>query len=172
MGNSFTSFGLALLAIFSIAISGCGDSSLAPVSGTITYEGKPVPKLDVVFSPQPVGDNFSPGPYSKGLTDADGKFSLVTRHKKPGALVGAHKLALSYTDIDDMEMYDLRTAMTEAKDMGDKEKFEKAKKKIAKVTAKLKGRPVLGGIQSIIEVPAGGHENLQLELSELMNKDE
>ena len=68
-------------------------------------------------------------------------------------------------------MSDLRNAMDEAKEFGNKESFEKAKKKIAKVKAKLKGRPVLRGVESVVDVPAGGIEDLQLELSELMNKE-
>jgi hypothetical protein len=171
MRNNFTSCAIALFAIFSIVISGCGgDSSIAPVSGTVTYDGKPVAKLGVFFSPEPVGENFSPGPYSKGTTDADGKFTLVTRHKDPGAFVGSHKLTFQYTDIGETEMDDLRDSMSEAKEYGDKAAFEKAKKKMAKITAKLKGRPVLRGVEAVIEVPAGGHEDLQLDLGELMNK--
>lgn len=171
MGNNITSFAFALLAIFSIAISGCGSSEFAPVSGTITNEGKPVGKLRVSFSPEPVGDNFSPGPYSSGTTDADGKFTLLTRHKDPGAFIGAHKLTFQYSDIGETEMSDLRMLLEEAKEFGDKEGFEDAKKKMAKITAKLKGRPVLRGVEAIIDVPTGGHEDLKLELSEIMKKE-
>lgn len=157
MGNYISSFAIALLAIFSITISGCGNnSSLANVSGTITYEGKPVPKLSVFFSPQPVGDNIAPGPYSHGSTDADGKFTLKTRHKDAGALIGSHGLSFQYTDIGEEEMNEIRIAL--------------ASKKKNKKTAKLNGRPVLTGCKTIIDVPAGGHEDLKLELSEMLNE--
>jgi len=170
MGSNITSFAFASFAIFSLAISGCGGNNFEPVSGTITYEGKPVSKLRVCFSPEPVGDNFSPGPYSQGITDEGGNFTLVTRHKDPGALIGSHKLTFQYTDISETAMGDLRQNMEEAKELGDKAEFAETKKKIAKMQAKLKGRPVLRGCETIIDVPAGGIENLKMELSEMMKK--
>jgi len=62
-------FAVALSAACLIAITGCGGGDFAPVSGTVTYDGKPVPKLKVIFSPEPIGDNNTVGPYSKGVTD-------------------------------------------------------------------------------------------------------
>lgn len=171
MGNNITSFVVASLATFSIACSGCGNNaSLAPVSGTATYQGQPVAKLGVFFSPQPVGENFSPGPYSRGTTDEDGKFSLVTRHKDPGALIGLHTVTLKYADIGETEMADLRQNLAEAKEFGDKEGFAELKKKIAKVQAKLKGRPVITGFQKTVDVPSGGIEDLKLDLSEMLKE--
>ena len=80
-------------------------------------------------------------------------------------------MTFQYTDIGETEMSDLRMALDEAKEFGDKEGFEKAKKKIAKIQAKLKGRPVLRGVEAVIDVPAGGLEDLKLELGELMKKE-
>jgi len=84
------------LLFFSVAIamiSGCtAKNELAPVSGTVTHEGKPVEKLRICFSPQPVGDNFEVGPFSQGKSDADGKFTLKTRYDDVGAIVGGHTL--------------------------------------------------------------------------------
>jgi len=80
-----------LLMVFSIASLGCKgkDYSVAPVSGTITYEGKPIDNLGVCFSPEPVDGNYSVGPYSKGTTDSSGKFSLKTRYDDDGAETSA-----------------------------------------------------------------------------------
>jgi len=143
-------------------------SILAPVSGTVTYNGQPVDKLRVSFSPEPVGDNFSVGPYSKGTTNAEGKFSLKTRYDDTGALPGKHKLSFQYSDISETAMSDLRTGLNDAKDSGSKEEIEKSKKKIAELKAKLKGRPLLKKCDTIIDIPAGGHEDLKLDLSELL----
>ena len=67
-------------------------------------------------------------------------------------------------------MSDLRVNLADAQDSGDKAEFADVKKKIAKMQKKLKGRPVLTSSETIIEVPAGGLEDLKLELSELLAK--
>ncbi len=164
------SIAFTLLAVLSIAFCGCSkkDYSLAPVSGTITADGKPVDKLRVSFSPEPVGDNYSVGPYSTGVTNAEGKFTLITRHDETGAVPGKHKLSFQYSDISETAMADLREGLNDAKDSGSKEAVEKTKKKMSELKAKLKGRPVLKKCETVIDIPAGGHEDLKLELNDLM----
>lgn len=85
-------FGLFLIGL----ILGCGDSSIVPVSGIVTMDGEPEQGIKVVFMPLPVGDNLSPGPYSKGYTDENGAFVLETRHGKTGAIVGPHQVSFVY----------------------------------------------------------------------------
>ena len=165
--RNFSLIAILLLAIVSITISGCGgDASLAPVSGTITYDGKPVPKLRVGFSPEPIGDNYAVGPFSKGVTDDQGKFTLKTRYDDTGAVVGKHKLSFQYSDISETAMMDLKSAMSDAKDAGSKEGIEDAKEKIAKLKAKLKGRPVLQGYDIVVDVPSAGLPDYKLDLKE------
>jgi len=36
---------------------------------------------------------------------------------------------------------------------------------------KLKGRPVLAGSSKVIDIPAGGHADLQLDLGELFGEE-
>jgi hypothetical protein len=161
---------ITLFAACVLPFSGCNsnDYTLAPVTGTATYNGKPIPKLSVVFSPQPIGENHAVGPFSTGVTDAEGKFTLKTRHGKDGALVGKHTVAFEYTDIGETAMGDLRDELADAKDEQSKEDFEEVKKKIANMKAKLKGRPVLDRLyKGTIDIPAGGSENLKLELTEM-----
>ena len=166
--RNFSLIAVALSTSFLIAITGCGNGgSLAPVSGTVTYDGEPVPKLKVIFSPEPVGDNNSVGPYSKGVTDENGRFELATRYKDPGAFIGMHRLSFEYKDISAMALGDLQSDMSDAKDAGDKEEFSKVKKRIADMKAKLKGRPILGNFQAVIvDVPSGGINDYQLDLKE------
>ena len=130
------------LLVFLVALSGCEnkDYALVPVSGTVTQEGKPVAKMRVSFSPRPLGEDNVVGPYSSGKTDSDGKFTLKTRYGEDGAVPGKHSIGLEYSDIRDTAMDDLRNAMGEAKETGSKENFEKAKKRIEELKAKLKGR--------------------------------
>jgi len=157
---------VALSAVVLIAMTGCGGGDFAPVSGTVTYDGKPVEKLRLVFSPKPIGENYAVGPYSKGKTDANGKFSLETRYKDPGAFIGKHQVSFEYTDIGESAMSDLHSALDDAKDSSDSAAFAKAKKKIADMKKKLKGRPVLGSLNVVVDVPADGLDDYQLDLKD------
>ncbi len=163
---------LAVLA-FSIVLmmfAGCGGDSgnLAPVSGIVTHNGKPVPKVLITFSPQPVGENYAPGPYSVGVTGDDGKFTLKTRYDDEGALIGKHSFSIRYSDVDPSKMNELRDAMAEAKEEKMEAEFKDAQKRIKELTKKLKGRPVLKRrYHQILDVPSNGTQDLKLELNEL-----
>lgn len=91
---------LAAVAI-AIFVSGCSGNSfkIAPVSGRITLNGKPLPKASVTFSPVAVGGNQEPGPSSTGKTDADGRYSLsLIGMSGSGAVVGKHKVRIALLD--------------------------------------------------------------------------
>ena len=164
--RNFSLIAVALSATFLIAMTGCGGE-FAPVSGTVTYDGKPVGKLRVVFSPEPIGEDYAVGPYSSGVTDANGQFSLVTRYDDNGAFIGKHKLTFVYSDISEDAMSALRVSMADAKDNADPERFAETKKKLDKMKKKLKGRPVLGNFEVVfVDVPAGGLDDYQLDLKE------
>jgi len=73
--------------------SGCGsDGGTAPVSGTVTLDGKPVKKAGVMFSP------VEPGPIAMGTTDDEGRFVLATG-KLTGATLGEHRITVSKSTI-------------------------------------------------------------------------
>jgi hypothetical protein len=75
--------GLVLL----FAAAGCGNPEMGRVSGRLTKNGKPVAGMTVVF--------YTPNrPTSRGVTDADGRFTLSTRRLNDGAYAGSHKVAL------------------------------------------------------------------------------
>jgi hypothetical protein len=76
-------------------LGGCGSDNLAPVSGTITMNGKPLANANVNF--QPIGsDNKEVGPGSYGKTDADGHYSLRLKStERPGAVVGKYKVSIT-----------------------------------------------------------------------------
>lgn len=170
--RKFSLIAVAISATFLIALSGCGNGeNLAPVSGTVTYDGKPISKLKVIFSPEPIGDNYDVGPYSKGVTDENGQFTLATRNKDAGAFVGKHKLSFEYQDISAIALSDLRSDLNDARDAGDSEEIGETKKRIKEMKSKLKGRPILGGFQVVfVEVPSDGIEDYQLDLKELQKK--
>ena len=164
--RSFITFNL--LAVLILTLSGCGGGDFAPVSGTVTSDGIPVGKVRVMFSPEPVENNHAVGPFSMGVTDSAGNFTLTTRYGDPGAVLGAHTAAFEYTDVSEEAMRELRDIMTEAQDEGDKAQFQEAKAKMVEMKKKLKGRPVLyRQYRKIIEIPAGGIADLKLEMSEM-----
>jgi hypothetical protein len=74
-----------------LVFAGCGSSGdrekVVPVSGVVTYQGKPLEGYRVTFMPT---DGRRP---AIGLTDAEGKFALGTNEVGDGAVVGTHKVA-------------------------------------------------------------------------------
>ncbi len=94
----FHRFVLFLLVI--ACATGCNRSafSLAPVSGTVTLDGKPLDNGVVSFQPLATnGDNSGPG--SSARCDAEGRFTLQTQvvESEPGAVVGEHRVLISST---------------------------------------------------------------------------
>jgi hypothetical protein len=82
--------GLSILPLSLVLfVIGCDRSglNLAPVTGVVTYQGKPVEKAGVIFMPES-------GPFAMGTTDAEGRFTLMTANHE-GALVGNHRVAIS-----------------------------------------------------------------------------
>jgi len=80
-----------------VALVGCGgDGTLAPVSGVVKLNGKPVANVEVLFQPV-VGDSTkSPGPAAFGVTDAEGRYSVkVVGESKTGATIGKNHVLFS-----------------------------------------------------------------------------
>lgn len=79
-----------------VLLSGCGEHELAPVSGVVTLDGKPLVRGVVNFQPMG-GENENPGPGSTGITDEKGRFvlKLNTPEGSEGALVGEHRVSIS-----------------------------------------------------------------------------
>lgn len=78
-------------------VVGCGDSvdyQLAPVSGTVTLDGRPVPYTQIVFQPKATAENLTPGPGSTAFCDEQGRFELKTVRGEPGAVVGLHSVQI------------------------------------------------------------------------------
>jgi hypothetical protein len=89
-------------------VGGCGTKGFAPVSGTVTLDGKPLPNASVNFQPL---DSKQSGQGSVGKTDADGRYSLrVVVDNKAGAVVGKHRVSISSVAEDDPEPAHVRGA--------------------------------------------------------------
>jgi hypothetical protein len=68
--------------------SGCsaGGPTIVPVSGILTYKGKPVTNAIVFFEPE---NGQRP---STGDTDEEGRFTLVYDAQHDGAVLGKHRV--------------------------------------------------------------------------------
>jgi predicted small lipoprotein YifL len=77
-----------LLVVLLIAGCGTGGPTIAPVSGVVTLDGKPVEGAAVGFIA--VGD----GPVANGSTDAQGRYTLTCMNQS-GAVVGDYKVVVS-----------------------------------------------------------------------------
>lgn len=80
---------LAACGLLLIISAGCGSSgpALYNVSGTVTYEGKPVEGASILFTPQQ-------GRPSMGATDASGKYTIST-NGKPGVGAGTYTVTIT-----------------------------------------------------------------------------
>ena len=86
---------LALLAAVSL-FQGCGgtDYEVVPVSGKITFGGRPAANINVTFQPKSGGQEGGRGSF--GVTDAEGRFTLRTVDpEQDGAVVGKHVVRLA-----------------------------------------------------------------------------
>jgi len=86
---------LLLLPLACCLSAGCGSSKVAPVSGRILLNGKPLAKASVTFAPIG-GKDKEPGPSSAAITDADGRYTLkLIGQDGNGAVVGKHKVMVA-----------------------------------------------------------------------------
>jgi len=155
---------------------GCQDKrfSLAPVSGTVTVNGEAVPDLRIVFHPTPTEDVPTPGPFSSGKTDREGKFRLVARGGKFGAVVGFHRVGFELPgDVDEDALEDAQAQLEEtmAEQGVDPESVEAARNKINKIKKRMKGFAIVPSkylefpiIE--VEVPSEGLVDYSIELTE------
>jgi len=86
----------AALATATLCLVGCGgsDVSTAPVSGTVTLEGKPLAGAQISFSP--VSDNLKGTP-ATDITGSSGYYKVMTAKGKSGVAPGKYKVVISKT---------------------------------------------------------------------------
>ena len=75
-----------LVLLLAVLATGCG-SRLPSVQGTVTYQGKPVTKGNILFVPD------AGGPTAEGVIGADGRYTLTT-DRQPGAAPGPYKVMI------------------------------------------------------------------------------
>ena len=81
---------IAMAFIGSFVTVGCGSSGpeLADVSGTVKFDGAPLPRARITFVPEA-------GRPSYAVSDDDGFYELVYTDDKAGALPGQHTIRVS-----------------------------------------------------------------------------
>ena len=78
--------------------AGCArepEIRFAPVEGTVTRNGKPVPRAQVVF----LADGDTHGPRATGVTDDAGRYRLTADDGQNGAPVGRHRVCVIDTTL-------------------------------------------------------------------------
>ena len=81
--------GLLVLSVACLLAGGCGGRpDMARVSGTVTYEGKPVPDAILLFKPK----DKSPG---AARTDASGRYRLNTFRPGDGGFAGSNVVTIT-----------------------------------------------------------------------------
>ena len=82
---------LTWLALFATScVIGCSSGPrLAEVKGTVRLNGKPMSKVMVEFVP-----DARTGARSTGTTDENGQYTLACDDRRPGAIVGPHRVLL------------------------------------------------------------------------------
>jgi hypothetical protein len=80
--------------LLSFGLSGCGGNAfpIAPVSGKITLDGKPLAGARIGFEPQPIGNSLESGPGSYAKTDEQGRYTLKALNGQEGAVVTTHDI--------------------------------------------------------------------------------
>lgn len=102
MTKKYRAIGLVTGIVGTVVVLGCGgdDSGLEkryPVSGKITYNGKPVEKASVVFEPS--NPPLPKGHVANGFVE-NGTYTMTTAVQGDGALPGEYKVMIVATDLD------------------------------------------------------------------------
>ena len=85
----------ALVFLFAV---GCGGPKFAPVSGVVTFNGKPLVGGVVSFQPMHEKGENAAAPGSTGKTNDKGEYTLKGVGGENGALVGKHKVRITAAD--------------------------------------------------------------------------
>jgi hypothetical protein len=97
------SAGAALTAVGLVLIAGCGDDTgldkRYPVSGTVTYNDKPVEKGQISFIPADPGKQRP----ANGFIE-NGRFTLTTATSGDGALPGNYRVTIKAVQTDDSKI--------------------------------------------------------------------
>jgi hypothetical protein len=132
-------------------LAGCSnDIPIAPVSGTVFLNGKPLPHAHVVFQPVGTRENPNPGRGSYGATDERGRFTLkYDGGSRTGAVVGRHTVAIA-TILEGEGTFDPETGSPDGEPVEGKER----------IPARYNDKTIL-----TFDVPPGGTDKAEFRLT-------
>jgi hypothetical protein len=84
-----------LLGLALVAALGCGGKGFAPVSGTVTLDGKALAGATVSFQPIAPAGSVEAGPGSVGKTNDKGEYTLTGDRGQKGAIAGKHRVTIT-----------------------------------------------------------------------------
>lgn len=87
-----THHALVATAMIAVVVSGCSRNAKptrTPVSGVVSYQGKPVEGATVSFSP------IGTGVIATAITDSSGKYALHTFEEGDGAVPGDYRVTIA-----------------------------------------------------------------------------
>jgi hypothetical protein len=88
-----------LLGVVVMLTLGCGSEKIAPVSGVVMLNEKPLVGATVIFTPVKENSQSTKAPTtSSGITNEKGEYTLKTSTGVDGALVGKHSVSIVRTD--------------------------------------------------------------------------
>jgi hypothetical protein len=163
-----TSLLIALFATATMSFIGCSDKGyqLAPVSGKITADGNPIANIRVVFAPRTQTGDAVTGPWSSGITNEQGEFTLFTRYDEKGAVVGVNDVSFAYDDMDPDTYEDLLDELAGARNGEDKAEFERIKKAVAEAKVLLERPAASEELTEEFEVTSGGSSEANFDINE------
>lgn len=97
-----------LFVLGAMALAGCGGAAadappVAPVEGTVKWNGAPLAGVTVTYMPTDVAAGIATSP-SLGITDDKGHYVLTFSAAQKGAIIGKHKVLLQKdSPVDDEE---------------------------------------------------------------------
>ena len=83
---------VGLCCLFAIGCGSDGKPRRVPVTGTVTYNGKPLPGGDVVFVPADTSNGFR----ARGKANERGQFTLTTFDDGDGGMPGEYKVTAGF----------------------------------------------------------------------------
>lgn len=94
--NQFFPCAICAILLLVLGATGCrkGARPVAPVSGLITLDGKPLAGGSIVSQPAAPPGSVIAGKGSVAFCDADGRFQLKTLDGLDGAVVGEHRIRI------------------------------------------------------------------------------
>jgi len=84
----------AAAALLAVVLAGCGGERVYPLSGTVTYQGKPVPTGNIVFEPDAAAGNKGPAAFA---TIKDGHYDTRDGASR-GTIGGPHLVRIQGRD--------------------------------------------------------------------------